>query len=240
MKNRQFSMLKFSKLVMNNDVTLRCGVLILLTILMAKMNAQTQSTFTDARDGNVYKTVTIGSQLWMAENLKYLPNINKIDVLSENVPCYYVYDYKGAKVLDAKTEENYNNYGVLYNGIAAKTACPVGWHLPSDADWIELSNSLGGNNDAGGNIKDSGTTHWKKPNFGATNKSGFTALPGGYHLGTGKFMNIKLNGAFWSSTKDNAGYYWYWVLSNNKSSFERTGISSMKAGFSVRCVKNKF
>jgi len=115
-------------------------------------------SFTDSRDGNEYKTVTIGSQVWMAENLAYLPEVH--NSTSDSGPHYYVYGYDGTEVTEAKAYEHtpgdndeyspggapikvYETYGVLYNWPAAITACPEGWHLPSDAEWKQLEMYLG-------------------------------------------------------------------------------------------------
>jgi uncharacterized protein (TIGR02145 family) len=140
------------------------------------------STIKDARDNQTYRIVTIGSQTWMAENLKYLPSVVRPRTGSKTTPHYYVYGYDGTNVTDAKATANYNTYGVLYNwpaamnGTASSTTnpsgvqgvCPDGWHLPSDAEWTELTDYLGGAIDAGGKLKETGTTHWNSPNTSAT------------------------------------------------------------------------
>ena len=116
--------------------------------------------FTDARDGTHYDAVKIGNQVWMAENLKYLPSVVGPATGSETAAYYYVYDYDGTDVMAAKATANYTTYGVLYNWPAAMNACPTGWHLPSDAEWTELTDYLGGSGVAGGKLKEIGTTHW--------------------------------------------------------------------------------
>jgi uncharacterized protein (TIGR02145 family) len=93
-----------------------------------------RGTVTDVA-GNVYKTVLIGKQWWMAENLAYLPVVNLPTEESVTNPYYYVYDYIGEDVDAAKATDNYKTYGVLYNWTAAMAACPAGWHIPSDAEW---------------------------------------------------------------------------------------------------------
>ncbi|NLB63985.1 MAG: hypothetical protein GX801_07760 [Fibrobacter sp.] len=94
-------------------------------------------TFEDERDSNVYKTVQIGNQTWMAENLRYLPSLNGTEDSEEDAK-YYVYGYEGSDVDNAKNTDNYKTYGVLYNFVAAKVACPAGWHLPSNTEWNAL------------------------------------------------------------------------------------------------------
>ena len=127
----------------------------------------TSGTFIDSRDGNEYNWVQIGDQIWMAENLKYLPSVVGSGTGSETTPYYYVYGYNGTNVADAKATDNYATYGVLYNWTAAmdgeassttnpsgiQGVCPAGWHLPSDAEWTELTDYLGGTSVAGGKLK---------------------------------------------------------------------------------------
>ena len=177
-------------------------------------------TFTDPRDGQTYQTVQIGSQTWFAENLNY------------ETPNSWCYDNNSA---------NGDIYGRLYTWNAALNACPSGWHLPSDDEWIILSGDfLGGTIIAGGKMKEAGTAHWNSPNTGATNSSGFTALPGGYrysNVGNYGYGFLGNYGYWWSSTETSGPFADYrqltydteqvFLLENNKST-----------GFSVRCVKN--
>lgn len=212
----------------------------------------TNGTFTDARDGNQYNWVKIGDQIWMAENLAYLPSVNMVADGSEDAAgsYYYVYGYNGTNVADAKATANYTTYGVLYNWTAAmdgeassttnpsgiQGVCPAGWHLPSDAEWTELTDYLGGTG-AGGKLKETGTTHWASPNTGATNETGFTALPGGYRLGNGTFDIIGDYGNWWSATESNASNAWYRSM-NRKSSSVTSYFHSKEVGYSVRCVRD--
>ncbi len=138
-----------------------------------KPQTQAENTFTDARDGNVYKIIIIGNQVWMAENRKYLPSVFNSAPGSKTTPHYYVYGYNGRVVADAIATENYNIYGVLYNWLAAMIGStsnatnpsgvqgvyPTGWYLPGDTEWAELIGYLGGTNAAGGKLKETGTTH---------------------------------------------------------------------------------
>jgi len=155
-----------------------------------------ENTFIDNRDGNVYKTVKIVDQVWMAENLKYLPDVTSPSVSSETNPYYYVYGYSGTNVEDAMALDNYHTYGVLYNWPAANEACPEGWHLPTGDEIAELNLNLGVWTTAGGRLKETGTAHWNIPNTDAMNLHGFTALPGGYML------NNSFNGL------NNYGFWW--------------------------------
>lgn len=196
----------------------------------------TTGTFTDPRDGNVYKTITIGGQIWMAENLKYLPSVVGSTTGSETIPYYYVYAYNGTNVSDAKATDNYNTYGVLYNWTAAIASCPAGWHLPSDAEWTKLTDNLGGEDIAGGKLKETGTTNWLSPNTGATNKANFTALPGGYRY-NGGFEYIGYYGYWWSATDVNTNYAWYRLLYFDLSNSYRYYMNKQSA-YSIRCVKD--
>ena len=134
-----------------------------------------------------YSTVLIGDQCWFSENCRYLPVVSSSSASSgggssENSPYFYVYGYEGTDASAAMATENYDTYGVLYNWPAVMTEaiCPSGWHIPSDAEFTQLTDFLGGEGVAGGKMKEAGYDHWNSPNTGATNSSGFTGLPGGY------------------------------------------------------------
>jgi len=205
----------------------------------------------DLRDDKTYSYKTIGTQVWMTENLAYLPSVVGPGTGSASTAYYYVYSYDGTDVATAKATANYTTYGVLYNWTAAMNgvassdsnpsgvqgACPEGWHLPSDAEWTTLSDYLGGISYAGGKLKEAGTAHWTGPNTGATNESGFTALPGGYHRNDGIFYFIGSNGYWWSSTDHNTSSAWYRNLCNSYSDVFRY-TSTKDIGFSVRCVRD--
>ena len=216
-------------------------------------------TFTDNRDGNVYKMVTIGDQIWMAENLAYLPNVVGPAPGSTSTPYYYVFGYDGSNVSVAKATNNYNTYGVLYNWSAAIVACPYGWHLPSDAEWTQLVNYLansGHNYDGstGGGGAKIGKSMAKKSGWSISsivgsvgnidypeyrNKSGFSALPGGARFfNYGQFSNSN-SGLWWTSTEymGTTLYALLWGLDYDDSAVNDY-YNSKVAGFSVRCVKN--
>lgn len=194
------------------------------------------STVTDI-DANVYKIVKIGYQVWMAENLrttKYSDGTS-IALVSDNAAwsslgtaAYCWYDNNSGTYEDP--------YGKLYNWWAASSGklCPTGWHVPSDAEWTVLIDNYFGNNNAGGYLKEIGTTHWSTPNTGATNLSGFTALPGGARGDDADFGDFGSYGYFWSSTHDsNNG--WSRYMDNHSTEVKRYSYYK-KAGFSVRCV----
>lgn len=215
-------------------------------------NNNASNTFTDPRDGKVYKTVTIGNQVWMTENLKYLPSVVGPATGSLTTPYYYVYGYDGTSVDEGKAAANYATYGVLYNwpaamaGSASSSAnpsgvqgiSPAGWHLPSDAEWTELMNYLGGESISGGKLKEAGTTHWNSPNKDATNETGFTALSGGLcDCFYGSFSNIGDYSNWWSATDVDIINVWKWNLSYDSSGIDRYDMSK-DCGFYVRCVKD--
>lgn len=201
---------------------------------------KTYGSMTD-QDGNIYKNITIGTETWMAENLrttKYndgtpIPNIiegNQWDYLTTGAYC----NYNNTANLDTIA-----TYGCLYNWYAVNTGklCPSGWHVPDDEEWIALTNYLGGTNIAGGKLKESGTTHWTSPNVEATNETGFTALPGGDRISDGNFSDIGDIGYWWSTSETNENYTWSIVILNNLGEvFMFEGLKKM--GFSVRCKKD--
>lgn len=194
----------------------------------------------DSRDGQEYSTVQIGDQCWMAENLKYLPSVSPSSQGSETDAYYYVYDYQGSSVITAKEMENFQNYGALYNWIAATNACPVGWYLPNDIEWFSLVYYVGTENDAGGKLKSIRTSpdahpRWLAPNSGATDERNFSALPGGRATPTG-FNELGYNGTWWALKENTVGNVWRFTMSNSTTNvYAYTTIKSM--GFSVRCLK---
>ncbi len=218
------------------------------------------ATFTDYRDGNVYKTVVIGSQVWMAENLAYLPSVSPPYKSSHSSPFYYVNDYNGTNVIEAKSTSNYQSYGVLYNWPAALTACPDGWHLPSDDEWTQLETYLANNGyNYDGSIglvvgivnkiakSMASATGWnasdRQGSPGNTdypeyrNKSGFTAFPGGYSTPSGTFNDVGIYGHWWSSTEDSTDYAWYRSLYYSSIGVYRDHHEK-GLGFSVRCIRD--
>jgi len=216
------------------------------------LNLQADVGVTDARDGNHYNAVRIGNQIWMSENLKYLPSVDFITNGSTTEPHYYVYGYNGIDVAAAKATADYSTYGVLYNWPAAMNGeassssnpsgiqgvCPVGWHLPSNAEWTELIDYLGGASVAGGKLKETGTDHWSNPNTGATNESGFTALPGGERRADNNTTSLKNEYGFWWSATEISSVYVSHVYIRNNYSNAYTSILTKDYGFSVRCIKD--
>jgi len=212
---------------------------------MVTVGEGSRGTFTDVRDGKTYETIKIGGQVWMTENLAYLPSVSPSSLSSETAPYYYVYDYQGTDVAAAKQHTNYTTYGVLYNWPAAMAACPAGWHLPSDAEWKELEISLGMTQAEADEIGLRGTnqgTQMKTTSgwlgYGnGTNTSGFSALPGGYrNLNGGEFNNIDYTAYWWSSAEQSGSGAWYRYIDHSYTVVLRFSADKM-FGFSVRCVR---
>jgi uncharacterized protein (TIGR02145 family) len=197
------------------------------------------ATVTDI-DGNTYKTITIGSQIWMAENLrttKYNDGSaiqlirNESEWNNLKIPGYCWYDNDSAR---------YSNiYGALYNWYAVNTGklCPSGWHIPSDEEWTTLTEFLGGASIAGGKLKETNTTYWNTPNNGSTDEFGFAALPGGGRNLIGSFTHIGIYGFWWSSTTHVPNYSFYRRLNFDNSNIEKSN-TRIESGFSVRCIKD--
>jgi uncharacterized protein (TIGR02145 family) len=197
------------------------------------------STVTDI-DGNAYHTVTIGTQVWMVENLK-------VTKYNDGTPIPLVSDSVTWSNLSTPGYCWYNNdaiaykdtYGALYNWNVIKTGKlpPAGWHVPTDSEWTLLAIFLGGDSLAGGKMKEAGTVHWSFPNTGADNSSSFTALPGGYRRYNATFKNIGIYGIWWSSTQLDAINAWgRYVYYGNAES--HCHFSDLHFGLSVRCVRD--
>ncbi len=215
-------------------------------------NNQT-SKFIDPRDNKEYKTIKIGDQWWMAENLAYLPEVSPPTSGSDTIKHYYVYGYSGTEIGEAKSSHNYLEYGVLYNWAAAKNSCPEGWHLPSSTELTNLEKYMiehGYNYD--------GTTRYNKlgkslasqagwdtynvagtPGYeqGENNRSGFCGMPGGVRDKRGEFGDLGRSGNWWASTN-------YPPNSANgliiRGFYEQSLLSSdyTETGRSVRCIKD--
>ena len=199
----------------------------------------TQNITVSDFDGNVYHTVTIGTQVWMVENLKTTKYNDGTSIplvsdgtawISLSTPGYCWYNN------DAAT--NKATYGAIYNWYTVNTGklCPAGWHIPTDAEWTTLTTYLG-ESIAGAKLKETGTTHWGY-NYCATNETGFTALPGGWRYNDGTFQDIGYNGNWWSSTEQiAAGTSWFRRLESDWCDV-RGGSYVKILGYSVRCLRD--
>ncbi len=191
-------------------------------------------------DGKSYRTVKIGGQWWMAENLRETKyrNGNAIPKVTDNAVWSGL--STGAHCAYSNNETTANTYGYLYNWYAlndGRYIAPSGWHVATDAEWTTLVTYLGGQSVAGGPMKERGTTHWSSPNTGATNGSGFTCLPGGSRLSSGSFANLGYYAYFWSSSESGTSYAWRVYLFFESSEASRTSFSK-KYGYSVRLVRD--
>ena len=198
-------------------------------------------TVTDI-DNNVYSCVTIGTQTWMVENLKTTHYRNGEDIPNITVGTDWSTLVTGAYCWYNNDAATYKaTYGALYNWYAvadARNIAPVGWHVATDAEWTTLTTFLNGESVAGGKLKEILYTHWKSTNTGASNSSGFTALPGGYRNGhDGSFNDVGLNGVWWSSTAYDASSAWNRALYYYNANAYR-GNYGKQNGFSVRCVRD--
>lgn len=208
----------------------------------------TYGTMTD-QDDNVYKTVTIGTQTWMAENLRTtiyndettIPNITDGDewgALTTGAYCNYN---------NTTSTDTIATYGRLYNWYAVNTGklAPEGWHIPTDEEWKQLemylglsqseANETGPRDTVGGKLKEIGTTHWNNGNIEATNETGFTALPGGCRQWDGSFDYIGSLGFWLCATEEDFYTTWYRLIYSRNSDLVRSQLVK-KIGFSVRCV----
>lgn len=191
--------------------------------------------FTDPRDNRDYNWVKIDNTYWMQENLAWLPAMNNYLEESNTDPKYYIYNFDGS-LTDAKKTNYFKTYGVLYNWPAALISCPTGWKLPTFNDWLELLDYLGGSQIAGGKMKETGITHWKNPNLGATNSSLLTVLPAGDRSYWPGFFYLYETAFFWTS--DGSGTNASSISLSFESSTVRTDDWGKSAGFSVRCIKD--
>ncbi|MCZ2393098.1 MAG: fibrobacter succinogenes major paralogous domain-containing protein [Chitinophagales bacterium] len=185
-------------------------------------------------DGNTYATIQIGNQTWMAENLRTTKYSDGIDIGID----YFIYN----------SSENFAIYGLLYNWHAVKTGklCPLGWHIPTYKDWNQLISYLSPN--AGGKLKSTGNrtdgtglwAKWFKPLWddGATNESGFTALPGGLSRQDGTFGSIGTSGNWWSSIKKDSYNAWSLSLTYTSSYVDLESFYDMNYGLSCRCLRD--
>ena len=207
------------------------GSQLIFTTLLADVN------------GNIYHTVAIGTQVWMAENLKASKYRNGNIIAKVTDPASWKNLSAGAYCSYTNNTTDSITYGNLYNWYAvhdARYLAPTGWHIPTQAELQTLINYLGGQSVAGDKLKESGNTHWTGDYALATNSSGFTALPGGFISTENSiygFYNLGVIGQWWTSSEVDTNNAWSWSLDNSTSNAAiNSGLKT--AGFSVRCVKD--
>ena len=213
--------------------SLICFLFLFNTCTKDKEPETDPTTVTDI-DGNVYNTVKIGNRLWMVENLKTSKlNDGKIITLA---PDHWFFDGEPSRCYYNNDGASYRDtYGTLYNMYAVYTEklCPVGWHVPSIDEWNILINSyLPG---PGGELKESGISHWNSPNTGANNNTGFTALPGGQRLMGGSFSGLGNQAHYWINNNPR-GALNVEMFYNNTYAYQQG--ASKWSGLSVRCIKD--
>jgi uncharacterized protein (TIGR02145 family) len=216
-------------------------VVICLLLSGCKKSEETPANITDI-DGNVYHAVTIGTQVWMVENLRTTRynDGTAIPQIADSATWNYVL-YSGTAGYCSYNNESANKmtYGPVYNWYVVNSGklAPKGWHIPSDAEWTTLTTFLGGNATAGNKMKEAGTKHWLPLNQGADNSSGFTALPGGIRDYSGSFMSISQIGCWWSSTEYDSGSAWSISLDRGNGEAVRQNYGKT-LGASVRCIRD--
>jgi uncharacterized protein (TIGR02145 family) len=217
---------------------LRVAIFIILSSGCTKEEPKPPDPVIDV-EGNIYKTVKIGTQVWMAENLrtsKYndgtditlTPGSGQWNNLFSAGYCWYDNDEPAFKEL----------YGALYNGysVVSGKLCPDGWHIPDKQEWLVLREFLGDSIKAGGKMKEAGSANWQSPNKGADNSSGFTAVAAGIRYFEGTFSSDKSYTSMWSATETSQGELWCTSLYFADATLS-LNQRSKKYGFSVRCIK---
>jgi len=197
------------------------------------------------QEGNVYKTVSIGTQTWMAENLRTSKYNDGTDIPKIVDDKEWANLTTGAycNLLNIENTEIIAIFGHYYNWYAVNTSklAPKGWHVPTDADWTKLFDYLGGQYIAGTKLKETGTNHWSGSNNESTNETGFTALPGGEryisYIGTGEFGGGAATGCWWSATECTTDLSWAQVMYNSDAIVYHLGTDKPN-GLSVRLVKD--
>jgi uncharacterized protein (TIGR02145 family) len=210
---------------------MRTCIIFFVFVFISPLHAQVYDI-----DSNAYTIVTIGSQDWFGENLRTsrFNDGTQITELTDSVAwrtatdpamCWYDND-----------SSNSIPYGRLYNGFAALSdhICPQGWRVPSEADWLQLMNHLGGASVAGGKLKHSGTQYWEPPNTGATNSSGFTAVPSGFRSNVSGSFDFKGFRAGWFSLAGrDLQFRWVsWTLESAGG-----GSIAENTGLAIRCMR---
>jgi uncharacterized protein (TIGR02145 family) len=210
----------------------------ILILLLAAITMKAQ-TVTDI-NGNIYKTVTIGKQVWMAENYRAISYRDNTPIAKVTNNTQWSSLTTGAYCWYSNDSATYSKvYGALYNWktIESSKLCPTGWHVPTKAEYDTLATFLGGANLAGGKMKETGTSHWNNPNTGATNSSGFTGLPGGYRNIAGVTDNLGSFGYYWTSTQNSATDAFHKLLSNSAADLYDQPTNKNN-GYSVRCLND--
>ena len=214
-------------------------VILLLVFLVTSCKKDNDTLSVTDTEGNVYRIVNIGTQTWMAENLKptKLNDGTSISIISDNAS--WLNSNSSGMCWFNNESGNKNTLGALYNWYTVNTnkLCPTGWHVPNEAEWTILINYCGGLSQAGAKLKEKGLSHWNDPNLGATDDFSFTALPSGMRYNSGTFSNSGSLAVWWTSSEsDNSNSWSFSAVSGaifaNKMTFTK------QYGLSVRCIKD--
>lgn len=195
-------------------------------------------------EGNAYNTIKINNQIWIQKNLNvsYYRNGDRIPQVTS--PADWAALKVGAWCYYNNDPANESIYGKLYNWYAVndkRGLAPIGWHIPSSTEWISLTMYLNDTkNDSAGELKEVGFSHWKNPNYGinVTNKTGFTALPGGVRSTKGEYLNISLFGSWWNSNQISPISAWETSMNYFNNGVNVSSTSYNESGLSVRCIKD--
>jgi len=191
-------------------------------------------------DGNTYNTIQIGYQCWMRSNLR-VSRYRNGDLIQNNLDdLNWSNTISGSFAIYSGDATNEVIHGKLYNWFSiadSRNICPIGWDIPSDVDLTILVDVFGGSTDAGGKLKDIGTTVWNAPNLAATNESGFSMLPSGIRLTAGNYENIKNNGYLWSKSEYDVNYSWFRGFSRSDVIVSRA-LANKRSALSIRCIRN--
>jgi uncharacterized protein (TIGR02145 family) len=194
-------------------------------------------TFVDPRNEQIYTTVQIGNQCWMAENLNIGEMINGSEEMTDNgIIEKYCYDNNTANCVEYGGLYQWDEMMEYYTTTGVQGICPSDWHLPTDGEWEIVAVYLGGLQIAGGKMKEIGTTHWNPPNTAATNESGFTGLPGGYNYGE-SYSYMGYSGSWWSSTESTSNSAYKSLMFYRHGNLVPSTTGKIY-GFSVRCIRN--
>ena len=225
---------------MKKPISIQEKIFLILVLLLIPSCKKTDDNSIKDGNGNVYTSVKIGAQIWLADNLKATKYTDGTAIplvtdggawaaLTTPAYCWYNNDENANK----------NTYGALYNWFAVNTGklSPVGWHVQTNEEWGLLTTYLGGDN-IPGKLKEAGTAHWASPNTGATNESGFTAMPGGQRSEEGVFDFALWNGLWWTSSEVSAQKsFGIWIATDLTQVY--SSMEDKRQGYSVRCLKDK-
>jgi uncharacterized protein (TIGR02145 family) len=191
-------------------------------------------------EGNVYPAVVIGSQIWTVENLKTTKYRNGDTIANVTDDTQWHNLTTGAYAWYGNNPNNKSLYGALYNWYVVndlRHITPLGWHIPSDAEWVTLITYLGGEYLAVRKLSETGTVHWTIPSIETTNETGFTAIPGGYRYDYGNYVGIGLSAFWWTSTDVYSSTAYSRSFTENRSYIWQNPTYKI-GGFSLRCIKD--